>query len=856
MGRFQRTAFSYCKSRLEVMMEKISLNGDYTLTNTTKQQAYKAKVPGSILQALLENEAICDPFYRDNEYATHELMKDDFSYTRQINIPEDFLEEDVIELVCYGIDTLADIFINDTLVATTNNMHRTWRINVKPCIVCGENQIRVDIKSAIKYIENYTPIKEKEIEVIPAGCMKGNQYIRKAHSMFGWDWGPNIPDAGIWRDIELCAYKSAAIRDVYFSQIHEEHAVTLETYIDIENFNGEIEGIRLLIISPDGNVTDVFIEDAISAHKINDSTCTSFYASTIIENPMLWWPNGYGEHPLYQVHVLAQAQNGEILDDKSFQIGLRTLTISQDEDEFGNEFCFIVNGIKIFAMGANYIPEDVVYGRIDEDKICHLIASSLWANFNCLRIWGGGYYPSDRFYELCDLNGIVVWQDLMFACNAYELSENFEENIILETIDNVKRLRHHASLGLWCGNNEMESAWHHWGGFVSQKNANVLKMDYTKQFEEILSQVVHAYDEERFYWPSSPSSGGGFDNPDDETRGDAHYWDVWHGQKPFSDYRKHYFRFCSEFGFQSFPDIKTINTFALESDKNIFSRIMEEHQKNDAANGKLLYYLSENFQYPKGFTQLLDATQILQGLAIKCGVEHWRRNRGRCMGALYWQLNDNWPVASWSSIDYYGRYKALHYMAKKFFAPVAGSVEMENTTVCAWVANETRKTAERRVIVSLKTLDFDVLDVVEQTICIKPLSSKMAIKKDYGDLTKQLKTDCFVEVLFMDGEEILSKEVETFVPYKHINLQEALIEVEVIDQGDQFEMKLASETFAPFVKVGFTNTDALFSDNYVMITSDEVVSIIVKKEDIAGGYISCIDCMNDLVISSLYDTYL
>jgi beta-mannosidase len=383
------------------------------------------------------------------------------------------------------------------------------------------------------------------------------------------------------------------------------------------------------------------------------------------------------------------------------------MTISQEKDEWGSEFAFMVNGIKIFAKGADYIPEDLIYSRITGERIEYLLDSCVRANFNCIRVWGGGYYPSDTFYEICDRLGLIVWQDLMYACNVYDLTREFEENIIEETRDNVKRIRHHASLGLWCGNNELEAAWCEWAVF--KDHSAQLRADYIKQFEYILPKAVEESDHSTFFWPSSPSSGGCFDNPVDENRGDTHYWDVWHGLKPFEDYRNHYFRFCSEFGFQSFPSIKTVHTFTEEEDRNIFSRVMESHQKNGAANGKMLYYLSENFLYPKDFESLLYVTQVLQGMAIKFGVEHWRRHRGRCMGAVYWQLNDDWPVASWASIDYFGRWKALHYMAKNFFAPVAGSISRTENTIEAHIQNERMAAKNCKVVMTLKRMDFTVL---------------------------------------------------------------------------------------------------------------------------------------------------
>lgn len=398
-----------------------------------------------------------------------------------------------------------------------------------------------------------------------------------------------------------------------------------------------------------------------------------------IEHPQLWWPNGLGKQPLYRVTV--RLATG---DTRMWRIGLRTMTVSREKDEWGEEFCHVVNGMKVFAMGADYIPEDNILARVTPERTRRLLEDCKAANFNAIRVWGGGYYPDDAFYDICDELGLMVWQDLMYACAFYDLTPDFERSIRVETHQNVARLRHHASLALICGNNEMEM-------FMAGANSALINhrtwefvptyphhiTDYVKMFEYILPAIVKETAPQTYWWPASPSSGGNFDAPNDENRGDNHYWDVWHGEKPFTEYRKFFFRYASEFGFQSFPCLKSVKQFTLPDDRNIFSRVMERHQRNQAANGKILSYLSQTFRYPNSFDDLLYASQLMQAEAIRYGVEHWRRNRGRCMGAIIWQLNDIWPVASWASIDYYGRWKALHYAAKRFFAPVMISAEEE-----------------------------------------------------------------------------------------------------------------------------------------------------------------------------------
>ena len=844
-------------------MRKIMLNGQWELAEAGNDRLCEVQVPGSVLSGLYGAGKIEDPFYRTNEDVTRELFRKDYEFSRTFVAAEDILKEEKIILVCEGLDTLADIYINGQKAGSADNMHRTWKLDVKEFLHSGENQIRIVFRSVFKYIEAYEYEDNKEIHYVPCGGMKGNQLIRKAHCMFGWDWGPQTIDAGIFRDIYLEAYSHPRIEDVKITQVHGDNAVDVCTTVAVSGDAVDKCQVRVTIQEDAESVcghrtgandrkTEAHVckvGETVSANN-NPAVLTSS-----IHNPKLWWPNGYGDQPLYKVQVELLDEYGTVLETITKRIGLRTLTISQEKDLWGKEFAFCVNGVKIFAMGGNYIPEDCIYSRITPEVQKYLLESCKRANFNCVRVWGGGYYPSDHFYDLCDEMGLIVWQDLMYACNVYDVTDAFAENIRQETLDNVRRLRHHACLGLWCGNNEIESAWDHWGDF--QKETPYLRADYVKQFEQILPHAVREADPDTFYWPSSPSSGGCFDEPDSEDRGDTHYWDVWHGQKPFSDYRKYFFRFCSEFGFQSFPSYKTVESFTEEEDRNIFSKVMESHQKNDAANGKMLYYLSENFRYPKDFKSLLYVTQILQAMAIKSGVEHWRRNRGRCMGTLYWQVNDNWPVASWASIDYFGRWKALHYAAKHFYAQTAASICLEGETVGVYLENETMRGQQYEAKLVLKTLDLEVLDCVEKKGTVKELSSELLIEKDYGELLKvRDKEEVFLEAVVTLSDGTVLKETEIFVPYKYLKLKKPQVKATVTEEKDEYRIHLCADTFVPFLELDFADADAVFGDNYLMLTEKKETVVTLKKEDITqGSFADAEDLKKRLVCRSVTDTY-
>ena len=826
-------------------MQTYTLNGTWQLSAGHRSlESVDMQIPGTVLSGLLAAGKIKDPFYRTNEDATRALFWKDYVFTRTFDVDEELLAQQHIVLVCEGLDTLAEISINGTFLAKTDNMHRTWKFQAKKLLHPGKNEIQIVFRSVLRFIEDYPYEAHKKINYIPCGSMKGNQLLRKAHSMFGWDWGPQTIDAGIFRDIYLQGYSHARIEDI---RIHQQHAknVSVQTSITLSE---SVPGQKLCVeLSEDG--ADKPLQTKLCKTNADGVAAVDF----VIENPKLWWPNDYGDQPLYIVRTTLLDEDGTSLESITRRIGLRTLTISQEKDEWGNEFAFCVNGVKIFTRGGNYIPDDCLYTRITEKKLDYILESCRRAHFNCVRVWGGGYYPSDAFYDLCEEKGLIVWQDLMYACNVYDVTDAFAENCRQETYDNVRRLRHHASLGLWCGNNEIESAWDHWGDF--QKETPYLRADYIRLFEEVLPKAVQEADGETFYWHSSPSSGGCFDNPDDANRGDTHYWDVWHGQKPFTDYRKYFFRFCSEFGFQSFPCAKTVNSFTLEDDRNIFSRVMESHQKNDAANGKMLYYLSENLRYPKDLTHLLYASQVLQGMAIKYGVDHWRRNRGRCMGTLYWQINDDWPAPSWSSIDYFGRWKALHYMAQKFYAPHAVSMTLEDHRCHVYFSNESFETTEYSLTLSIRDLSGNVLETYE-TKGNSPAFS--AIETAVVDICswEDQKDDVFLEAVIHTKDQKVLKDVETLVPYKYLNLKNPVISTEAEETNDAFILHISSDCFAPFVALDFDDADVIFSDNFFHLTDKTVQDIIVKKEDILQGHFeNAEDFRKRLQILSLGTSY-
>ena len=749
-------------------MQTVTLNGQWRMCIAGEENWIGATVPGSVYQDLLTAGKMEDPFYRDNEEKALALMEHDFLYERVFSIDSSLLACSRIVLHMDGLDTLADVFVNDTKVLYADNMHRTWEVDVKHLLLAGENTIRVKFYSPTRYIRQR--FEESPDYTGQEDAMRGFMHLRKAHCMFGWDWGPRLPDCGIWRDITLLGIEGGRLATVHVRQRHEGGSVTLSINPDIEAAGAEGLTVSAEAVSPDGKV-----------YEMDDA------GSIAIADPQLWWPAGYGGQPLYTVKVVLKDNSGKVLDTWERRIGLRTMTMRIEKDQWGESFCHEVNGVRVFAMGGDYIPEDNLFGRVTKERTRRLLENAREAHFNAIRVWGGGHYPSDAFYDICDELGLMVWQDFMFACSSYKLTEAFEQSIRAEFKDNIIRLRHHASLGLWCGNNEMEL-------FADMNNWVVTPTqhyEYLRMYEHILPRIVKKLDPDTFYWPASPSSGGGFDKPNDENRGDVHYWDVWHGLKPFTAYRQFYFRYASEFGFQSYPHLKTLEAVTLPSERNAFSRVMEKHQRNGTANGRIMFYMSQMYRYPNDFASLIYTSQLLQADAIRYGVEHWRRHRGRCMGAIYWQLNDCWPVISWSSIDYDFRWKALHYAARRFFAPLMISCQEEGemtgmisvneelskpvkNTVRLSVANETMQDQAGTVVWSLRDARSSVLKQGEQAVTVPALSSLWLDEMEFADMDRQSQYVSYA--LLQHGEVVSSGSVLLTWP-KHFQFEDPKLTV-------------------------------------------------------------------------------
>ena len=575
------------------------------------------------------------------------------------------------DLVLTGLDTFADVYLNEKKILTADNMFRRWRVDVKSILKPGANTLRVVFHSPITKMLPYVKSLPYQLaapnDVSAPGEPAISPYIRKAPYQFGWDWGPRFVTIGIWQPVHLDTWDSARVDNFHIEQqkINADNA-SISAQLSIQSSKPATVIVafshRELPSGPPVNDgTQTFVLDAGS----NDLAY-----SYRIAKPKLWYPLGYGAQNRYAFSAVIRS--GKTLAQAELKTGLRSIELRRETDQWGKSFAFYVNGIAIFAKGADVIPFDSFPNRVTPEVHRRILESARDAHMNMVREWGGGYYESDDFYDICDELGILVWQEFAFGGAMVPGTVDWQNNVQQEAIEQIKRLRDHPSIVLWCGNNEVETGWYHWGdrqelrNSISPMQSFRVWQDYIILFADILKSAVNTYAGVP-YWPSSPSAN--FEEPpDNQHNGDMHYWAVWHQQAPAMDYTKQFPRFMSEFGFQSFPEMRTIRTFAEPQDFDIHSVTMQSHQKNNGGNDRILTYMLREYREPENFESYVYLSQVQQAEIIKIGAEHLRRQRPRVMGSLYWQLNDCWPVASWASIDYYGRWKALQYYAKKFYA--------------------------------------------------------------------------------------------------------------------------------------------------------------------------------------------
>ena len=835
--------------------DSIEISENWTFKNNIDSVWLEASVPGDVHTDLLKNGLIEDPFYRLNEHDLQWIDKTDWEYKTEFDLSQKDLNSHSLALEFQGIDTYSSIYLNDSLIGTTDNMFIGKTVDIKNFAKLGKNKLYIKLFSPInKGVKlhdslGYDISSFNGNDLAEIGKVEGNKrvsvFTRKAPYHFGWDWGPRLVTSGIWQPINIKTWNYFNIEDLYIRQISLNENASLVAEIELESYL-EIDEIISEIYVDNQKVSTDLIYINKGANKIE--------IPFTIKDYELWWPNGMGNQNMYDVKVKLQSNNNFVTSSK--RVGLREINLVTSQDSVGNNFYFEVNKKPVFMKGVNYIPQDIFLNRVSDDKYEELLESAVDANMNMIRVWGGGIYENEIFYNLCDEKGLLVWQDFMFACAMYPGDEDFLKSVEQEAKYNVKRLRGHPSIALWCGNNEVRSAWKNWGWEKdvmenqSPEIASVISKAYDDVFHKILPEVVNNLDTSTAYWPSSPGStfSGGTES---YTSGDAHYWGVWWGKEDFESYNQKVPRFMSEFGFQSFPEFSSVDKYTNESDYSIYSEVMKSHQRSSIGNSTIEDYMLRHYNKPKSFKGYLYVSQILQAYGMSIGMESHRRNKGYSMGSLYWQLNDCWPVASWSSIDYFGKWKALHYSTKKAFQPVLINFLKTDSEIELHIISDLLESKE--VDLNLKVLSFsgEVLYELNKNYLLQQNSTMKAESLSIDWLNKNFDPNSSLLVASLFSEEIeISNNNYYLSEFKDIKLTKPLIEYEIDELINTFEVSLKSKNLVKNVFVDIASSQN-FSDNYFDMIPGKEYKISINKEE----SLTLDDIKRKINFLSLFDTY-
>jgi beta-mannosidase len=836
-----------CQQQESENMVKRFIDSGWTYQQVNGELSGAATMPGTIHTDLLANGQIEDPFYRTNEKELQWVDKEDWQYVTYFIVEPVELKRDRMVLHFYGLDTYADIYVNGQLLLKANNMHREWEVDVKDHVKAGKNELKVYLHSPInrglslydKAAYSYPAINDQS-ENGGLGHKKVSVFTRKAGYHYGWDWGPRFVTSGIWRPVELQVWDKARIENLFIKQpdVNEQKAqlIALVNIEAEEDFSGEIVVY---------NMTDSkeMVRQQVRLSNGHNELELPFE----IVQPKLWWSNGLGGQHMYDFQVQL-VENGKRLAIENETIGLRSIRLVREKDEAGESFEFEINGIRVFAKGANYIPNDIFLPRVSRQDYEKVVADAVHANMNMLRVWGGGVYEDSYFYELCDKNGILVWQDFMFACSMYPGDSAFLTNVRQEAIDNVIRLRNHPSIALWCGNNEINAAWSYsseggwgWKERYTHEQKEEIQKAYLDVFHKIIPDVITKYTDGDSYWPSSPQAGyeadqhAGYENKS----GDMHYWGVWHGLHPFEDFERYQARFMSEYGFQSFPDFETVKTYALPEDYNIESDVMAAHQRSGIGNLRIREYLSWYYHVPDDFEQFLYMSQVLQAYGIRMAIEAHRRAMPYCMGSLYWQLNDCWPVASWSSTDYYHKWKAVHYAVKRAFQPVMISTANNSDQVDVFVVSDLLKDIESKL--HMQVIDFkgNVLYENSTDIVVVQNTSTRLFSFDISQIERLDRAASVLVLSVIEKDRVIATKNHFFDIPKNLQYPEVHIEIMVEQSKDGYDLRLKSDALAGSVYLYDDRSGLVLEDNYFNLLphKEKVISVLEYNELPDAGHI-------------------
>ena len=817
-----------------------NISDGWQFKSSEEEEWASATVPGTVHTDLIQVNKIDDPFYRLNEHDQQWIDKQNWVYRTEFNIQASTLDQEFLQLDFYGLDTYAKVYLNDQLILTSDNMFRHHAVPVKGLLREASNELMVEFESPIaaglaKHDSYDFLFPKSGNDLAEIGQVEGNKQVsifsRKAGYHFGWDWGPRLVTSGIWKPISLTAWSGFRIKDV---------AITHELENSNAHLTAKVEAMASSSMKDQEVSAEVWIDGkrVVTQPVLLLEGSNTFHLDFEIENPELWWPNGLGEQPLYAIEV--RLVDEKSVDSKITKVGLRDIELVRDPDSMGTSFYFKVNGHPVFMKGANYIPQDIFLTRPKSEDYAFLLKSAKESNMNMIRVWGGGIYELDEFYTLCDEYGLLVWQDFMFACAVYPGDSAFLNNVQYEAIDNIKRLRNHPSLALWCGNNESLSAWENWGWKEqvareeSQEIADSIWRSYEKLFHQILHEAVTTYDEGRPYWTSSPSSD--FGKKESYDSGDVHYWWVWWGKKPFEDYNNAIPRFMSEYGFQSFPEFRSVQRYTAPSDYDVYSEVMTSHQRSSIGNETIEEYMLRDFRKPKDFPSFLYVSQLLQAHGLKMAIEAHRRHRDRCMGTLYWQLNDCWPVASWSSIDYFHNWKALQYRVKEAFQPYLVSHEIQNDSLHLYVVSD--ELLPKEATLSMQLMDFYGKESMNASM---PLRTPLVIQANQSSIYHSLDmrdiealgplNTMLLKVQVQDvGGEILAENTIYFTAPKALSLPKPRVKFSVQENEDEYMVVLSTDHLAKNLHIT-SELVGNFSNNFFDLLPGESKMVSIPKSE-------------------------
>lgn len=815
----------FCSSIVAAQNKNVHiLNDNWQFAEQGANLWHPAVVPGTVHTDLLQNKLIDDPFFDCHEKDLQWIETKNWEYKTTFQVEENLLKKTHNELVFEGLDTYAKVYLNDSLVITANNMFCQWKADVKKYLKKGENQLKVVFESAVN-------LGKEAASKLPY-TLPGDEkvFVRKAQYQFGWDWGPRYVTSGIWKPVYLQSWSDAQILNTRVLQ----KSVTKE--------KAELKFVTN-IFSDEDQVAEITIEDETTGEnyyskKIELKKGTNAIVSEFsIDNPELWWSNGLGKPYLYHFKIkLSDGKN--ILDQTKVRTGIRTIEVVNKKDDAGESFYFKLNGVDVFIKGANYIPQHSFVTEVKNDDYNDLILQAKESNLNMLRVWGGGIYEYDIFYDLCDENGLLVWQDMMFACAMYPGDSSFIDRVKSEVQQQAIRLRNHPSLALWCGNNEIDEGWNNWGW---QKQYEYTAADsleiwnnYQKLFKDVIPEILSQTDSGRFYWPSSPQYGWG--RAQSLTHGDSHYWGVWWGMEPFETYTKKVGRFASEYGFQAFPEKSTIQKMARPEEWMLDSETLKCHEKHPAGFQTIKTYMQREYKIPEKLDDYIYISQLLQAYGIKTAIEAQRNAKPICMGTLYWQFNDCWPVVSWSGMDYYHNKKALQFFVKKAYNDLLVTLTDNEKNITVRVISDRNKVVTSRLELQLIDFKGKVRWEEKRSVTIKPGMNKLIENVDKRLILadeSQHKSMVFVAKVFVD-DQLVSQNLLYFKKPKDLALEDPGISYEIIKQPGGVEIKLSTKQLAKNVFISFENCDSRdvqLSDNFFDLLPGTTVSIFAKTNE-------------------------